>query len=148
MNLIQVVSVSEVKTAKNSRPYKTVSFKEMEKSITVGGKTVSVKTNSPNRTRNIWGEGHTEDGVSLKADALYNDIKVGDYIEGSFHTLATTPYTIGEGESARQVSSYSCVVFSNEDVTSYANRQLKSNDATVINTEAVSIAPQVEEKAF
>lgn len=148
MNLIQVVSVSEVKTAKNGRPYKTVVFKEMEKSTIIGGKNITIKTNSLNRTRNIWGEGHTEDGVLYKADALYNDIKVGDYVEGSFHTLATTPYTIGEGESARQVSSYSCVVFSNEDVVSYANRQLKSNDATVINTIAVSIIPQVEEKAF
>jgi hypothetical protein len=148
MNLIQVVSVSEVKTAKNNRPYKVVSFKEMEKTIVLNGRNVNVKTNSPNRTRLLWGEGVTEDSILIKADALYNDIKVGDVVEGSFHTLPTTEYTIGIGESARVVSSYSCVVFGNEDVVSYANRQLKSNDANVINTEAVHLIPQEAPKAF
>lgn len=148
MNLIQVVSVSEMKTAKNSRQYQVVQFKELNKETIIGGKTVSIKSNSNVRTRNIWGPGVTTDGVEIKQDVLFNDLKAGDVVEGAFHTLSTTDYTIGMGESARTVNTYSCVVFSNENAITYANRQLKQNEATVINTEAVSLVPQEGEKAF
>jgi hypothetical protein len=148
MNLIQVVAVSEMKTAKNSRQYQVVQFKELDKQTVINGRTVNVKSNSSIRTRNIWGTGVTTDGVEIKADVLFNDLKAGDVVEGSFHTLSTTDYTIGEGESARTVNTYSCVVFSNENAITYANRQLKQNNATVINAEAVTFAPQELEKAF
>lgn len=144
MNLIQVVSVSEIKTAKNNRPYKVVVFKELDKTIKLNGREVTVKSNNNNRTRNIWGEGHTEDGVLIKADALFSNIAVNDIVEGSFHTFQTTPYAIGD----KQVTQYSCVVFSNEDAVTYANRNLKQNDATVLNSEAVSLAPAETERAF
>jgi hypothetical protein len=144
MNLIQVVSVSETKTAKNNRPYKVVVFKELDRTIKLNGRDVTVKSNNNNRTRNIWGEGHTEDGVLIKADALFSNIAVNDIVEGSFHTFQTTPYIIGD----REVTQYSCVVFSNEDATTYANRNLKQNNATVANTEAISLAPADAERAF
>jgi hypothetical protein len=107
-------------------------------------KDVEILSNNNNRTRNVWGEGHTEDGVLIKADALFSTITPGALVEGSFHTFTTTPYTIND----REVTQYSCVVFSNEDAVSYANRNLKSNNATVINTEAVSMAPAETEKTF
>lgn len=148
MNLIQVMAVSEMKTAKNNRQYQVVQFKELDKQTVIGGKTVNVKSNSSIRTRNIWGEGVTPDGVVIKADVLFNDLKAGDVVEGAFHTLSTTDYTIGTGESARTVNTYSCVVFSNENAITYANRQLKQNDATVINAEAANLVPQEAERAF
>lgn len=148
MNLIQVVSVSEIKTAKTGRNFKTVTFKELDKQVVLNGKTINVKSNNPNRTRNIWGEGVTTDGEVIKADPLYDTIQVNDVVEGSFHTVSTTDYTIGSGETARTVNSYSCVVFSNEDLVKYVNRQLKNVEANVIDTAPVTMVPAVEEKAF
>jgi len=148
MNLIEVVSVSEIKTAKTGRAFKTVTFKELDKQVQLNGKTINVKSNNPNRTRNIWDEGATEDGVAIKADPLYDTIKVGDVIEGAFHTVSTTDYTIGSGEYARTVNVYSCVVFSNEDATKYINRQLKNVKANVVDTTPASMVPSVTEKAF
>jgi hypothetical protein len=144
MNLIQVVSVSEVKTAKNGAIYKEVAFKELNKSMKIGGKDVEILSNNNIRKRNIWGEGHTEDGVLIKADALFATIAPGALVEGSFHTFATTPYTISD----REVTQYSCVVFSNENAVSYANRNLRKKNANVVNTEAVSLAPAETERAF
>lgn len=148
MNLIQVVSVSEVKTAKNERPYQVVKFKELDKTVNLNGKQITVKSNNSERTRNVWGEGHTQDGVVIKADPLFNNLKAGDVVEGSFHTFQTTDYQIGEGETARIVNSYSCVVFSNENPIAYANRQLKSAEASVVNTEVAIMAPAETEKTF
>lgn len=148
MNLIEVVSVSEVKTAKNSRQFKSVVFKELDKTVKYNGRDIQVKSNNPNRTRNVWGEGATEDGVLIKADPLFASIKAGDIIEGTFVTVNTSEYTIGSGENARTVSSYSTVIFGNEDAVKYINRQLKANDAHVVDTEAVSMAPAETQKAF
>jgi len=144
MNYIQVLSVSEVKTAKNGRLFQTVIFKELAKQINLGGRMVDVKSNNSTRTRNIWGAGVTPDGVEIKAEALFQNLKAGDVVEGGFHTVATTDYLIGD----RTVNTYSCVVFSNENVNSYANRQLKQSEATVVNTEAAVFAPTEEAKAF
>lgn len=143
-NLIQVVSVSEIKTASNGRQYQTVVFKELDKTITLNNRQFTVKSNSNNRTRNIWGVGATADGVEIKAEKLFSNLVVGDIVEGGFHTFETTPYAIND----REITSYSCVVFSNEEPVSYANRNLKSNNATVVDKNAVTLVPQETERVF
>lgn len=137
MNLIEVVAVSEQKNDKNGRPYNTVTFKELPKTVNINGRQVTVKSNNPTRVRNVWGPGANSDGVEIKGDALYGNLAVGDIVEGSFHTFATTDYEIND----RVVNQFSCVVFNNEDAVSFANRQLQSKNASVINTEAAHIVP-------
>lgn len=127
-NLVKVTQVSEVKTASNDRNYKTVRFVSMPKMITIGGKQVEVKSNQKEASRNIWADLENPDGTINKGDSLYNNIAVGDYIEGNIVSVNTSPYTIGE----RQVTSWTGVVFSNEDTTKYVNSQLKSNNAEVV----------------
>ena len=127
-NLVRVTQVSEVKTATNDRNYKTVRFVSLPKMITIGGKQVEVKSNQKEASRNIWADLENPDGTINKGDSLYNNIAVGDIVEGNIVSVNTSPYTIGE----RTVSSWTGVVFSNEDTIKYANSQLKSNNAEVV----------------
>lgn len=137
-NLMKVVSVSETKTASNGRSYKTVQFVSLPKMITVGGRTVEVKSNQKAATRNLWADFKDEvTNVVQKGDSLFNDIAVGDIVEGKIVTVSTTDYAIGE----RTVNSWTGVIFSNEDQTKYINSQLKANNASVV--EAVSTAVPV-----
>jgi hypothetical protein len=128
MELIRVTHVSEVKTASNERNYKTVRFVSLPKTITVGGKTVEVKSNQKEASRNIWADMENPDGTINKGDSLYRDIAVGDVIEGKITSVNTSDYTIGE----RTVNSWTGVIFSNEDEVKYINSQLKSNNANVV----------------
>lgn len=81
------------------------------------------------RSRNLWEATELEDGRIIKADPLFNQLFVGDEVDGTISTFNTTPYKIGNN----QVNQWSGVVFEGENPITLANAQLRNNNAVVVD---------------
>ena len=84
--------------------------------------------------RNFFPERKLEDGSVIKADVLYTKIergeaKVNTLIAGSIERLETTPYTIGNNT----INQYTGVFFEGENAVAIAARNLRDNNAGVID---------------
>lgn len=123
MKLLKVVSIEEAQD-RTGLTYKKVGFEPFNEN---GNK--EILTNDAVRYRNLWPERRLEDGNVIKADPLFAKVKIGSLVAGHIETLPTTPYTVGEN----QVSTYTGVFFSNENVVTVANRNLSNYDANVVD---------------
>ena len=119
-SLLTVTNIENLEAA-NGRKFQKVTFAE-NKFLPNG---TAVKTRNV-RMRNVWAE--SVDG-QVKADSYYNNLRIGDIVEGTVVRFNTTPYTVGE----RTVTEWTGVVFSDENPTRYANSQLKANNACVVD---------------
>jgi len=135
--LLKIVSISETKTDTRGRKYVVASFK---------GETylgnMRITNNSKPLTRLLWDAFTDENGNKFSVDPLYTEItngstKVGDFVEGRTETFQCTQYLI----DGKPVTTYSTVVFSNENGITVANRNLKQNKSSVIVGDEVT-APQ------
>ncbi len=122
MRTLRVVSIEDAQD-KTGVAYKKVGFE----AITKDGN-IEVLTNDGVRYRNLWAERKLENGT-IKADPLFSKVKVGAVVAGHVETLPTTPYELNE----RMVSTHTGVFFSNENAITVANRNLRSNNANVID---------------
>ena len=124
---LRVTAIGDVKKNSAGLEYRQVWFRPTAQLITGD----QVYSNQQEKSRTLF-EAHGE----FKADPLYTDIKngnikVGTLIEGTIARYETTQYQ-PEGYD-KPISSYTCVVFANENGISYANRQLKDNYACVVD---------------
>lgn len=139
---LRVTAIGDVKK-KDGPEYRQVSFRPI--ALLPTGE--SVYSNQLDKSRTLF-EAHD----NFKADPLYADIKagnikVGSLVEGTITRFETTPYQ-PEGYD-KVISSYTCVVFSNENGLAYANRQLKANEACVVdpNTGALTAPDQLQKES-
>lgn len=107
------------KADKNGRPFQTVTFSEI-KFLPNGQEILTGKT----RTRNLWST-----TPEVKGDTLYGQLTKGSFVEGSIETFNTTPFVVND----RNVNKTTLVVFSFENPVTYANQQLKRNEAVVVD---------------
>lgn len=126
---LKVTAIGDVKTGEKGLQYRVVSFRPIAQ-LPSGE---SVFSNQDDKSRTLF-EAHDE----FKADPLFTEIKngnvkIGSLVEGTIHRFETTEYQ-PEGYE-RPISSYTCVVFANENGLAYANRQLKANYACVVDSE-------------
>jgi hypothetical protein len=126
--MMQVVSI-ETKTSDKGFDYKVVEFRGLKM---LGNK--EIKTNIVG-TRVLFPK-HTitkKDGteVEVKGDALYNDIFIGDVVDGQVCRFNTTQYQLGEN----LVNQYKCVVFGDENPLVVAAKALAQNNAAPITEE-------------
>ena len=135
---LKVVEIGDLKESKTNKgqQYRTLKLRP----ITVLPNGSQVFNNEPERSRTIFGE--FED---FKADPLFTRIQAGELkrggdVEGEVRHFQTTEYK-PEGFE-RSITSYTCVVFSNEDPVKYANRQLKNNYACVIDMETGALTAE------
>lgn len=117
--LLTVQSI-ENNEASNGRKFQTVVFSENKFLGTMQIKTRNI------RTRNLWDV--STDG-KVRADGYYNNLRIGDIVEGQVIRFNTTPYKVGE----RMVTEWTGIVFSDENPVKYANSQLKNNEACVLD---------------
>ncbi len=141
---LKVVSVGELSKDKRGREYYSVSFRPVKM---VG--TITVLSNQKPITRVLWGQFTDTEGREFPADGLFSSIKqgeltIGGLVEGQIVRVETTSYEI----NGRQANSYTGIVFSNEDMVTYINRQLKANKAVMKDDEGnlTSSLEQFEEK--
>lgn len=123
---LRVTSIGDIKK-KDGPEYRQVGFRPVTQLPT--GETVY--NNQQEKSRTLF-EAHD----NFKADPLYADIKagnikVGSLVEGTVVRFETTPYQPDGFDKV--ITSYTCVVFSNENGLAYANRQLKANEACVVD---------------
>lgn len=117
----------QVKNDKNGNQYKVVSFSEVS-NVTVFGKETTVFTGLQGK-RVMRPATTLPDGNVIAADKFYDTVKKGEPVMGSIMKFNTTDYEI----NGRTVNQYSCVVFNGENAVSVANRNLKSNNACVVD---------------
>ncbi len=122
---LKVLSVDNRKDV-NDRPYQLVQFEQF-KTVTIAGVDKIVKSNMPSRARVLWGP---DPAGQIKEDGLFGNLNVGDIVDGHIQTFNTTPYTVGERSN---LTTYTCVVFEGENGVSVANRNLRSNNAAVVD---------------
>lgn len=139
---LRVTAIGDVKK-KDGPEYRQVWFRPVAQ-LASGEE---VYSNQQEKSRTIF-EAHDD----FKADPIYSDIKagnikVGSLVEGTIMRFETTPYQ-PEGFD-KVISSYTCVVFSNENGLAYANRQLKANEACVVdaNTGALTAPDQLRKES-
>lgn len=119
---LKVTAIQNSK-ATNGRAFQKVTFQEVQYIGNMAVVTAKV------RTRNLWAEGQTADGKPVKADALFNQLQVGQLVAGSIETFNTTTFEI----DGRSVNKTTQVVFDGEDAVRYANSQLRQNGAVVVD---------------
>ena len=139
--LLKITHISEIIPAKNGRPYCTVRF-ESSNSQPDGTPILSAIGEG---TRTVFAAFQDKEGNDFKADQLFTLIargqaKVGMLIEGQVVKVRTTPYRILGSDFDSQ--SYTCVIFSHEDMIAYINKQLKNNYACVVDEYGVVTAPE------
>lgn len=117
-NFLKVTAIIN-RADKNSRPFQQVTFNEVGY-LPTGQEILTSKV----RTRNLWSS--TED---QKGDSLFNQLKVGSMVAGSVQTFNTTAFEIND----RVVNKTTLVIFDGENPISYANSQLKRNNACVVD---------------
>ena len=124
----QILKVTETRNAidKAGVPYQVVKF-ESFKVVDIMGTSRTIATGKSG-TRILRPERTITTGQVIKADTFYG-CQVGDLMEGTIERFNTTPYEVNE----RTVFHYSCVVFANENGVTYANNQLKVNNACVVD---------------
>ena len=109
----------QTKSDKNGRAFQTVTFNEVG-FLPNGQEIQTGKT----RTRNLWSTTETN-----KGDTLYGQLQVGSMVAGSIQAFNTTTYEV----DGREVNKTTLVVFDFENPVSYANSQLKRNNACVVD---------------
>lgn len=134
---LRVVAIGDLKE-KNGLQYRVVSFRPVTQLITGD----QVFSNQQEKSRTLF-EAHDD----FKADPLFTEIKngnikLGSLVEGTITRFETTEYQ-PEGY-AKPITSYTCVVFSNENGTTYANRQLKDNFACVVDPITGSLTNELQ----
>lgn len=124
-NITVSLSVTAIENlqASNGRKFQKVTFQLLKFRGDKQVKTTQV------RSRNLWDTTELEDGRVIKADPLFNQLFVGDEVDGTIETFNTTPYKI----DGRQVNQWSGVVFQGENPITVANAQLKNNNAVVVD---------------
>lgn len=115
---LKVTSVQN-KSDKNGRPFQTVTFSEVGY-LPNGQEILTGKS----RTRNLWST-----TPEVKGDNLYGQVQVGSMVAGSIQSFNTTTFTVND----REVNKTTVVVFDFENPVSYANSQLKRNNACVVD---------------
>lgn len=123
INVSLLVNAIENLEASNGRKFQKVTFQLLKFRGDKQIKTTQV------RSRNLWDTTELEDGRVIKADALFNQLFIGDEVDGTIETFNTTPYKIGNN----QVNQWSGVVFEGENPITVANAQLRNNNAVVVD---------------
>lgn len=124
---LKVTAIGDIKKNPEGLEYRQVTFRSIAQ-LPSGD---SVFNNQDPKPRTLF-EAHGD----FKADPVYSDIKngnikLGSLVEGTIQRFETSPYQ-PEGYE-KPITSYTCVVFSNENGIHYANRQLKENYACVVD---------------
>lgn len=137
---LAVSRIGELKTSlKNNGDYRQVWFRP----LTMLPNGVKVFSNQSEKSRTLFGA-HDD----FKADPLFTSIQAGELkegalVEGTIVKFNTTEYK-PEGFN-QPVTSYTAVVFSNEDAVKVANRQLKQSFACVVDASgSLTNADQLE----
>ena len=123
INVSLLVNAIENLEASNGRKFQKVTFQLLKFRGDKQIKTTQV------RSRNLWDTVEIQDGRVIKADPLFNQLFVGDEVDGTISTFNTTSYKI----DGRQVNQWSGVVFEGENPVTIANSQLKNNNAVVVD---------------
>jgi hypothetical protein len=118
-----IVNAIENCEASNGRKFQKVTFQLLKFRGDKQIKTTQI------RSRNLWDTVELEDGRVIKADAHFNNLFVGDEVDGTIETFNTTPYKI----DGRQVNQWSGVIFEGENPITVANTQLRNNNAVVVD---------------
>lgn len=126
-NFLKVVEISDVQVGKSGNKFLKVWFRPV--AMLPNG--TEIFNNQQAKMRNLFAA-HDD----FKADPLYDDIvsgKIakGTLVEGKIVRFDTKEYQPEDFD--RTISSYTCVVFANEDGVAYANRQLKNNFTCVVD---------------
>ena len=124
---MDILVVKAVETMKDSSDQQ-VEFKKVTFQVQKFFNGKQLKSNQPLRTRNLWAERKLDDGSVIKADPLFEDIEIGDMVEGRVDTLNTTAYTL----NGREVNTITTVSFDNESPLTVALRSLKQHVGTGI----------------
>ena len=105
-------------------------------------KTVALMSTKQARKRTLW-----ETGLSTKTNTVingfpgYDELAVGQYVEGSINTVDTEPYEINNGGETKVANSATLVVFDgSETLAQVAKSQglvLKSSTETVVAQQQV-----------
>jgi hypothetical protein len=105
-NLLIVSAISEVKSDKNEREYKTVTVSQAPKFRKLpNGKTVAIRAKLKSTALNAYANNYLD-----QEDMLWS-ATLGEYVEGSLVSRATTEYTIVSKDGTRVVSSATVPVF-------------------------------------
>ena len=147
MKLLKISAITEPQESTDGRNYVTVTFQEVAKTAQVPGangqmKTVALMSTKQARKRTLW-----ETGFSTKTNTVingfpgYDELAVGQYVEGSINTVDTEPYEINNGGETRIANSATLVVFDgSETLAQVAKGQglvLKSTSQTEVATPAI-----------
>ena len=125
---LSVVKVGDLKESHSTNgQHRQVWFKPVNY-LSTGQKVFS---NQAEKSRTVFGPHEDSKGDPLFQSIQAGEIKEGALIEGGIYKFETTEYQ-PEGYE-RPVSSYTCVVFANEDPIKYANKQLKNSYACVVD---------------
>jgi hypothetical protein len=124
---LRVTAIGDIKKNPEGLEYRQVWFRPTAQLVTGD----QVFSNQKEKSRTLF-DAHGE----FKADPLYQDIKagnikIGTLVEGTIVRFETTQYQ-PEGYD-KPISSYTAVIFANENPVVYANRQLKDNFACVVD---------------
>lgn len=133
---LKITEIGGVKQTKDGGDYRVVKFRPYN--VLPNG--TQIYTNERDRVRCLF-DAHKD----FPADPLYRDIqngeiKLGAVVYGTIVKFNTTEYC-PEG-FAKPVNVFTAVVFSNEDATKVANRQLKQNYACTVDAFGTLTAPE------
>ena len=132
---LKVTQISELKSNQEGLKYYVVSFRPCN--ILPSG--LEVFSNQKEKTRVVFSDKDDSKGDPLFLEIMTKKLTVGSLVEGAIHIFNTTPYK-PEGFD-NPVTSYSCVCFSGENPVKQANRQLKNNEACVVDETGNITAP-------
>lgn len=142
MALVKVVSVGDVKKAKNGREYKVATFcpAVTTKTHSLEGQTFVEELITWRSTRVIWGPLVKDGKVTFKADSNFDSIAEGKVYGMDLHTYRTSPYDI----NGRMQDKITVLCYDVEFPVEVINAKLKSQNAFVVATmEGEPISPPV-----
>jgi hypothetical protein len=125
---LRVTAIGDVKRNEAGLEYRQVWFRPILQ-LESG---VEVFSNQQDKSRTLFDAHDTFKADPLYAEMKAGNIKVGTLIEGSIQRFDTTPYQPAGYQ--KPVTSYTCVVFASENGLTHANRQLKANEACVVDS--------------
>jgi hypothetical protein len=147
MKLLKITALTDPQESSDGRNYVTVTFQEVAKIAQVPGangamKNVTLMSTKQARKRTLW-----ETGLSTKTNTIingfpgYDELAVGQYLEGSIHTVDTEPYEISNGGETRIANSATLVVFDGSETLAQVAKQQR---LTLKSGETVTEVAQVE----
>ncbi len=101
-----------------------------------------VFSNQTPKSRCLFGPSKDSKGDALYSSITKGEVKVGSLVEGSIQKFDTTEYQPEGFENP--VTSFTTVVFSNENPTTVANRQLKQNYACIVENGVLTAEEQLK----